>query len=220
LTFSNPVAVVNATARTEQNGDPAVVAIVERIGSSSVRVTVVQADNAATRQDRGFWFAALRNFNVMTSGKSDLGDPSAALRAAEESEAKYLEKLMAKAMAPVPPPQALPHCDTSAPPVDRAYLFGGSTCHLADSTFYQLLFDTPNALVIKSQVSLVAFDERFTYFHEPRFDYEWAFAKEPTGLFAGHAVWSRRHGTVEWNLRSTEAVMATPYPRTSQTNSK
>src|SRR3954470_15489978 len=52
-------AIIVATAKTQQNGDPAVVAIVERTASSTFRVTVVQAGNAIPRNDRGFWFMAI-----------------------------------------------------------------------------------------------------------------------------------------------------------------
>jgi hypothetical protein len=52
-------AIIVATAKTQQNGDPSVVAIVERTASSAFRITVVQASNAIARDDRGFWFMAI-----------------------------------------------------------------------------------------------------------------------------------------------------------------
>ena len=53
--------VIVATAKTEQNGDPRVVAQVER-GETANRfeITVVRVSDGGAQDDRGFWFMAIR----------------------------------------------------------------------------------------------------------------------------------------------------------------
>lgn len=131
----------------------------------------------------------------------------------DEPSPQRLAELVAKAGNPEPPPRVIPSGDPNTPPVNLVYLFERNTCLLHDGTFYLFLPDFPRALLVKCQATYLAVDKRFFYYHETRFDREWAFGREPAdNFFAGHAVWSRKRGTTDWRLSSSEAVMATPYP--------
>ena len=127
---------------------------------------------------------------------------------ADDSTDKHYEKLMSNIMVPEPPPGKIPPAAGAAMAVNVVYLSNGTTFHLAEGVFYRLLYDTPKAVVFKCKAQLLASDDRFYYFHDERFDYEWAFSIDPRDNFANHSIWSRKHGQVEWRLQSGEAVMA------------
>jgi hypothetical protein len=128
-------------------------------------------------------------------------------KAASESDSAKIDSIFIRTVAPEPPPSEIPPNPTLAkhPP---AFVAGGNIFNLPDKRFLVLLFDTPKAVLFESVATLVGNDDSFFYFHDKRLNSEWAFAKAPQDHFAGHAIWWRSNGDVEWKLHSRDAVMA------------
>ena len=140
--------------------------------------------------------------SVSLAGLSRAGDP----------DAKRADLLKAKFVPATPPAANLPAPDPYAPVVERAFLYNHHVFDLKNGTFTLLLFDVPKALLFRIPATYVSEDQQHYFYYERRLNREWAFAKSPADNFANHAVWSRIRGSKDWQLESSEAVMASPWP--------
>jgi hypothetical protein len=94
--------------------------------------------------------------------------------------------------------------------VNLVFVYDRNTFDLHDRCFSRLLFDTPKAVLFKNCASYLSEDDNFLYYLDQTFEREMAFGKCPEDTFAGHAIWSRRVGTSDWELLTIDAVMASP----------
>lgn len=91
-----------------------------------------------------------------------------------------------------------------------AFLYDHNTYDLQTGCFYRLLFDTPRALLFRHCGLYLSEDGQYFYYRDSKFAYDLAFGKEPANHFAGHAIWMRRFGSPNWQLQTSEAIMASP----------
>jgi hypothetical protein len=130
----------------------------------------------------------------------------------QDPDTSRLENLLARQADPERPPATLPAPDPDAPRPALAYTYDGNTFLLSDGTFFLLYFDTPRAVLLRSEARYLASDSRFYYYRDQRRGLQWAFSKAPADNFAGHAVWSRQKASDPWQLRSGTAVMSQDRP--------
>jgi hypothetical protein len=93
---------------------------------------------------------------------------------------------------------------------DVAFLYDHNTYDLQSGCFYRLLFDTPKAVLFRHCACYLSEDVYYFYYRDPKFEYDLAFGKEPTSQFAGHAIWTRRFDSTNWQLQTADAIMASP----------
>jgi len=109
------------------------------------------------------------------------------------------------------PPATIPTAPSPLVRPKLAYLAGGSTWNLSTEQFLVFLADVPKALLVLCPAKHLSTDDEFYYYLDQRFELEWAFARKPENdFFKKRGVWSRKVGETTWQLRSSEATLATP----------
>ena len=88
----------------------------------------------------------------------------------------------------------------------------GSTWNLSAEEFLCFLPDFPKAVLIRCPARHRSTDSRFHYYVDYRFNREWAFEQaSEDNFFTKRTIWSRNVGDIQWQLKTTDATIATPW---------